>query len=1757
MLKRLILVFIVIFSLLKANAQVDFSTATPQGCAPLTTSFQVTMGTWVRWNWIFGNGNTSTLQSPSAIYTNSGFYTVTLEVWDATGQKFTRTKSQFIRVFKKPVANFNISSSPICLGETVTFTSSSQKGDTNITKYSWDFGDGNIKNNNPINHVYSKDGKYTVSLVITDANGCTDKIIKNGIVQVHPKPKAQFLMDSAYDCQVPTFIPFRNQSSGNGLNYLWNFGDGNTSTQKDPRHKYTKLGTYSIKLVVVDVNGCKDSMEKPNELYLGPIKVDFKGDKLEACGLLNVNFSNSGTFNGGLNYSWDFGDGTTSNKAFPTKQYTKEGKYTVKLLVVSVFRKCSASVEKVDYIKVNHQPKGKVKVSDSFPCGVPYPISFEYLDSQRFDQVQWYTKEEGNPSNRVFIGKNNPQNTVIFTSQVLWVMAIVSTKEGCTDSFYFKRLELPKFNYSLDGNAYGCVPFTFQQTVSNIQSNRKVKRIDWFFHDGDSMSGFSAIKDFYDTGVFEYKYRIIVEPNCKFETKGKIYVGMKTDPDFTIDSSGGICNNEPVYFRNLTKYKGLHIDSFMWVFDDPNDNFRKTVGPWQGFPPSYSKSNYYKTYDRDTGRIHPLLISFHRGCPDTAVYEDSLWIKAAFAKVGADVDICNKNELKLFSNSSSYTRWFWEYRGTKLTSDTVVLDSRNDHKLKLWIYDDSTGCWDTVNYSYTPVSLSSVQIQWLDFDLCAPGFAELYGLGFTDDHFWVLGKDTIRNQRNIKLTFKEPGFYPIQAVVKFGDNCIRILNDTVKIGDGDLRGSVKSLGGCLPMKVVFYDSTFNLKYRHYWKLSNGDTVWMDSQRVEYLIKNSLRDTIYAQLFSVYSMGCEGSKVIPIFVQGPGFSVKKIWSHSCTSNSRFQGSLNFVNTPASGFQVSWDMGDGTTYSTQTVNHLFRDSGWYNVVVKVQDVNGCSAEQKERVFFPGNRVRLNIGYRFEDTKCPPIIAHFQDLTKSYGVSLRKWLWDFGDSSYSTLQNPSHQYLIPGKYSITLSVTDSMGCVYSKKFLDIIVVPGPDGEFDFGPISGCQPLKVNFNSKVNKQTVIKEWDYGDGLVRKGNDSSHVYKNAGKYIPYLILYDSNGCKRAINPKDTIHVFPLPEMNVSKVGDCLRDSVYIAAKCTNERFPIITNKWYLNSYLISVDSVFNWKFTNKSNLLSLIATNEKGCIDTASLFVKLNQPVLSIKSSQDTLCLGSKWNAISQVTADTTLRTEYWLQNDSIIQSVNRQLFVESKIPQIIKIQYYSEDILGCWDTLSVSKKIVIGDTIAGNPPLFRRVSVENDVTHELLLGKYPSFDFAGYDFYWKSGSGFQYLTKKASHLDTQLYYSPVDALNRVYCYKVASRNLCGKTQDLTQLKEHCTVELDGYPRINASELNWNFYVGWAVKNYTIYRKNLLTGNFDSIGVVPGNQNTFIDSSIVCYKKHEYRIKAKEDQGLREFSWSDTCHVRPIYINTVHPPIIKRVSVIDDTYTHLNWDQNDSNTKKILNYLVLRQKNSRSSEKWWKINASTDSLILKDFDVSVDQSSYSYLVKGIDECNDSSDFGLLSKSILLNVGLNERFETELEWSKYKDWLIGVKEYIIEVNDGNGFRTIGRVDSMTQVFVHPNQKFNCIDKLDYRITAVPDKWVPTSERWNEWSTSNVKSPVQRAKVFIPNAFTPNQNDLNELFKPEGIFIQSYHLKIYDRWGEKLYDENGCGHGWDGRFEGVLVPEGVYIFQCTVMGVNGERHVFAGDVTLLR
>ena len=89
-------------------------------------------------------------------------------------------------------------------------------------------------------------------------------------------------------------------------------------------------------------------------------------------------------------------------------------------------------------------------------------------------------------------------------------------------------------------------------------------------------------------------------------------------------------------------------------------------------------------------------------------------------------------------------------------------------------------------------------------------------------------------------------------------------------------------------------------------------------------------------------------------------------------------------------------------------------------------------------------------------------------------------------------------------------------------------------------------------------------------------------------------------------------------------------------------------------------------------------------------------------------------------------------------------------------------------------------------------------------------------------------------------------------------------------------------------------------------------------------------------------------------------------------------------------------------------------------------------------------------------------------------------------------------------------------------------------------------------------VFIPSAFTPNADNLNDLFEVVTYGVTGYNLEIYDRWGKLIFNNNGVMNDyWDGTFGGQPLPEGVYVYKLRADISDGDVRNFQGTITLLR
>ncbi len=292
-----------------------------------------TESTITSWSWSFGDGSSSTEKNPTYQYHSYGTFSVTLQVTDDYGQQNSMTTS--ISVKQRPKSVFSYSPLAPTTDDTIYFKDNSYDLDGNITSWYWNFGDSSTSNSKNPTHQYQNYGKYRVSLKVTDNDGLTDTSQAN--ITVKKKPTSHFSFSPTAP-RLDDTIQFTDLSTAYNAtitSWSWNFGDGSTSTEKNPTHKYQTEGTYSITLEVTDSNGLKRaktiSISNENKVPTSDFSYSPLEPKLDdTIQFIDSSYDSDGTIK---SWSWNFGDGTSSTEKNPTHKYTNSGTYTVTLQV--------------------------------------------------------------------------------------------------------------------------------------------------------------------------------------------------------------------------------------------------------------------------------------------------------------------------------------------------------------------------------------------------------------------------------------------------------------------------------------------------------------------------------------------------------------------------------------------------------------------------------------------------------------------------------------------------------------------------------------------------------------------------------------------------------------------------------------------------------------------------------------------------------------------------------------------------------------------------------------------------------------------------------------------------------------------------------------------------------------------------------------------------------------------------------------------------------------------------------------------------------------------------------------------------------------------------------------------------------------------------------------------------------------------------------------------------------------------------------
>lgn len=209
---------------------------------------------------------------------------------------------------------------------------------------------------------------------------------------------------------------------------------------------------------------------------------------------------------------------------------------------------------------------------------------------------------------------------------------------------------------------------------------------------------------------------------------------------------------------------------------------------------------------------------------------------------------------------------------------------------------------------------------------------------------------------------------------------------------------------------------------------------------------------------------------------------------------------------------WDMGDGTTYSTQAVNHTYATSGTYGICVVGFDATGCMDSLCFAVTVGGSGGGGGSCMALAGYINNPFNIYSVDFSGSAlgGTAPYTYFWDFGDGTTSTAQSPNHVYVQTGQYTACLTITDATGCTSTDCQIVHITTSTPCTTSITATVSPTNPLTYTFTSaNANNPNIDYLWDFGDGAIDSMNSTvTHTYPQPGTYYPCLFEIDYlTGC--------------------------------------------------------------------------------------------------------------------------------------------------------------------------------------------------------------------------------------------------------------------------------------------------------------------------------------------------------------------------------------------------------------------------------------------------------------------------------------------------------------------------------------------------------------------------------------------------------------------------------------------------------------------------
>lgn len=1618
------------------------------GCEPFAVNFTQNVSNAASYSWNFGNGMTSSNAAASVNYPTAGTFPVSLTVTMSNGCSYTASQLP-IAVFPKPIPQFTLSNTNGCAPLTVTLNNQSQGGSNYIVNWGLGVAEPLVQNS----FTYTQPGLYSVALGAFSPQGCYAVLNQPAAVQV-VAPVAAFVSSDTVGCP-PLNVTFSNTST-NASSYLWNFGNGQTSTQANPTVTYNQLGTYDVQLIATGPGGCTDTLLLNDYINVSYQQATYTPPPpITGCVPLTSSFSVSGV--SGTTYTWDFGDGTTATGSNVNHAYTQNGVYTVSLMV-NDGTACSTFYPNYQTVIVEGgTPYFAVNVD---PCP-PYTVSFE--DTASVNTVSWlWNFGDGTSST-----EESP-NHIYPNQHVHHVSLTTLSQSGCMGSYI--AFNAVNFAASVASFTSSYTQGPYPLTVSFTPTNPAATSWFWDFGDGNTSTEQFPVHVYQTEGDYQVTLTITTD-DCSITSVAPATADeVAADVEEGEEASGGT-EPEPgaLLVEPLTGCAPLTVNFY------PQDSTHNVMQWHFGDGTISTQQRPAHTYT-ETGTFNVFYTAITPYGPDTFMYAQSIFIGGGLPTytINQQGD-CAQLDVQLnLQNADFYETIQWNFSDGDQASTASVshsfLEGNSANTVMLTVV-DTLGC--------TSTSFNSIQIMpvlpFITFPATAcntpvtfqNNMANAPGYSF----FWNFGDGQTSNLPSPTHTFQGEGNFSVQLTVTSPGGCEVTfpLSHSILVASPQIAFNLNGPDeGCAPLTTTFANTTPNVGTIA-WFWSDGTWSlggWSGSAYSLPIDKTFPNPGVYSVIQRVTS-----SLIPTCVVQVNHDSVVVV--HGADADFSFiQSGLcipitaQFTSLANDAVSWNWDFGNGITSTEQDPTITFIAEPADSITLTITNVHGCTASVTKphidllnpqiTATFQGNCNPLPVQFStpsqgmiawewaFGDgaTASGATVNHVYTQNGSYTATLIvttaencrdtvsmqvpidvdgpvagfssptpagcapsiveffdesqdavAWLWSFGDGTSSTVQHPVKLYDMPGVYDVSLIVTNAAGCNDTLLLADYITVLGPATSFTFQSSGTCVGAPIQFTD-LSFEAVEWEWNFGEGSTSTEQNPSFVYNTPGNYVITLFSKDTLGCSAfyTIPAPIQIHPYPVAGFTVDNSTGCAPHAVNF----TNTSTGATSYQWDFGQQGASTATDPSFVFSNPGTYtVSMVATTAFGCSDT-TVFDGIRAhlvPVAAFTLSGTEGC----------TPLSVTFSNDSWqLENPQYTWDFgNGESSSEVNPTQVyFNPGFYSVSLTvtngnGCADTLVLPSIVNVFDTLAAPVTPILRVSVINTISTIVEWEESTAPDFGAYELFRKNQDQVTWsliATITDAHILSYIDQG-LNTLDEVYCYKLLTRDRCGYSVETDSLIEHCTINVEVITRENNTiDVSWTPYIGKTTSQYRIFRTEENTNIEEDLGTVPGDVLTYIDSSIYCPVKYRYDIRAEGLNG----QW----HVESESDYDFSAPIAnlfanQQVNTARSTVVNDEFVLTEWLAPEIMADKVSGYLLFRSvDEQNWELIATLPAFQTSytDESVQVQTTKYYYRVMATNRCGLLGIQGGSSDNIVLETKALDDLYIEILWTPYKGW---------------------------------------------------------------------------------------------------------------------------------------------------------------------